>query len=360
SDHTEFFVVNDRGELEGTIHLREFTRTLAEREALGQLVVSDDVDIAGAGQESTIVDGNASDRVFEIQPGIVAEISAVTIQNGYVAWWRDGGGIYNGGNLTLTNSTVSGNTAYWGGGIHASWMGYATLTNTIVADNGAPTGANCLASVLSSLGYNLTDDTSCGVTAPGDLIVADAMLGPLQDNGGPTQTHDLLPGSPAIDAGSPGCPPPDTDQRGVARPQGAACDIGAFELELEIIPVEIDIRPGSDGNPINPANRGVIPVAILGSDTFDVESVDGQTLAFARAGAAPRHDLSDPETFEDHLQDVNDDGLMDLVSHYRTLDTGITSGDSEACPSSETLDGLPCEGCDAIRTSIGGRHRLAR
>ena len=56
------------------------------------------------------------------------------------------------------------------------------------------------------------------------------MLGPLADNGGPTETHDLLPGSPAIDAGSPGCPPPDTDQRGVARPQGVACDIGAVEV----------------------------------------------------------------------------------------------------------------------------------
>jgi len=95
-----------------------------------------------------------------------------------------------------------------------------------VADNIA--GANCTFSI-NSLGYNLTDDTSCGFTEPGDLVVADAMLGPLQDNGGPTETHDLLPGSPAIDAGSMDCPPPDTDQRGVARPQGMDCDIGAVE-----------------------------------------------------------------------------------------------------------------------------------
>jgi hypothetical protein len=83
------------------------------------------------------------------------------------------------------------------------------------------------------LGYNLADDDSCGFTAPGDLVVADAMLGPLQDNGGPTETHDLLAGSPAIDAGSVDCPPPATDQRGAARPQGAACDIGAVEYVPE-------------------------------------------------------------------------------------------------------------------------------
>jgi len=57
------------------------------------------------------------------------------------------------------------------------------------------------------------------------------MLGPLADNGGPARTHALVEGSSAIDAGSPDCPPPVTDQRGVARPQGVACDIGAFEFE---------------------------------------------------------------------------------------------------------------------------------
>jgi hypothetical protein len=96
-------------------------------------------------------------------------------------------------------------------------------------DNSGPTDVNC-SRVVTSLGYNLTDDASCGFLATGDLVVGDAMLGPLADNGGPTETHDLLPGTPAIDAGSPDCPPPTTDQRGVARPQGAACDIGAVEV----------------------------------------------------------------------------------------------------------------------------------
>jgi CSLREA domain-containing protein len=174
----------------------------------------------------------------------------------YSGYYGSGGGIKSYGTLTLVNSTVSGNSAQWGGGIYAGYN--SSLTNSTVSDNTAmymkggagfvsgsktaipifsntivagndPSTPTCFIGAVDSLGYNLTDDDSCGFTAPSDLVVVDAMLGPLQDNGGPTETHDLLPGSPAIDAGSVDCPPPDTDQRGVARPRGAACDIGAVE-----------------------------------------------------------------------------------------------------------------------------------
>jgi predicted outer membrane repeat protein len=168
---------------------------------------------------------------------ITGIVGTLTLTNSTVSGntaWR-GGGIMGGryGDLTLTNSTVSGNTAGFEGGGIFGWELMVTPTNTIVADNSAPTGANCESPPVNSLGYNLTDDTSCGFTATGDLVVPDAMLGPLQDNGGPTETHDLLDGSPAIDAGSVSCPPPDTDQRGVARPQGTGCDIGAVEFVPE-------------------------------------------------------------------------------------------------------------------------------
>jgi CSLREA domain-containing protein len=445
--------------------------------ALGQLVVSDDVRIAGAGQANTIIDGNATDRVFEIQGGVV-EISGVAIQNGRsgianigelnltnstvsghshggiqnygtatltnsaVSGNSGSGGIYNYGELNLTSSTVSGNHANgWGGGIANSYIygtatlinstvsgnharhgggisnrygdltltnstvsgnsandsiigwpivwgtgggiwnhrgdialinstvsgnevnwyggginnisGTVTATNTIIADNislYSPGIDNCY-SPINSLGYNLTDDTTCEFSEPTDLVAADAMLGPLQDNGGPTETHDLIPGSPAIDAGSVSCPPPGADQRGVARPQGAACDIGAFELEqATTILVAIDIKPDSDANPIYPRSRGVLPVAILSSESFDVEDVDVTTLAFGPDAAAPAHDLTEPGVLEDHLRDVNADGSIDLVPHYRSRETGITSDDLEACMSGALADGMPFEGCDSIRT----------
>ncbi|MFC1464965.1 MAG: choice-of-anchor Q domain-containing protein [Candidatus Brachytrichaceae bacterium NZ_4S206] len=200
--------------------------------------------------EQVIIRNNQANRgggIFSNRPLTITATSIIS--NTAVV----GGAIENYGALTLVNSTISSNTAtsYAGGirhnvgslsilnstvaynqsrGVYAEAGTTLALRNTIIAHTIG--GINCDGgSSVSSQGHNLSDDNSCAAwfTATGDLNNVNPLLGPLQNNGGPTPTHALLPGSPAVNAGTnAGCP--STDQRGVSRPQGPSCDIGAVEM----------------------------------------------------------------------------------------------------------------------------------
>lgn len=142
-----------------------------------------------------------------------------------------GGGIdFGPGTATLSYVTVADNSA-GGGGAKAFGGGLLSETATSTADSSvfaANSGGNCLPA-LTSAGHNIDDGTSCGFTGAGDKQGVEAKLGALGAYGGPTPTLIPLSGSPAIDAGDRAtCPP--SDQRGMARPQGSACDSGAFEV----------------------------------------------------------------------------------------------------------------------------------
>ena len=146
--------------------------------------------------------------------------------------------------VTIVNTTISQNNADAAGGAVAAFNFAGgqpitiTFTNSIVSANTAGDARNCTAVTAASIlsnDYNLEDLNTCSFGQPNDLVNTAPLLGVLQNNGGPTQTHALLPGSPAIDTGNNSvCSQPPVsgvDQRGVGRPVGSTCDRGAYEAE---------------------------------------------------------------------------------------------------------------------------------
>ena len=205
-----------------------------------------------------------------------------------------GGAISNSrGTLEVNNSTLYGNSAYdefaFGAGGIDNDGGTATFKNTIVATSPSASGQNCSGFEISNGGYNLDSDNTCGFsTNNNSLSGVDPMLGDLAANGGPTMTHALLEGSPAIDQGNSfGAT---TDQRGKPRPfdfdassiaPGDGSDIGAFERQQNEAPVANDDSFTTDEDtPLNvAASEGV-----LGNDT----DLDGDTLSATQV-AGPTH-----------------------------------------------------------------------
>jgi hypothetical protein len=116
--------------------------------------------------------------------------------------------------------------------------------------------------------------------------------------------------------------------------------IGATAVSID---VNIDIKPGSDPNSINLKNKGVISVAILTTEDFDALTVDADSVVFGPNEAEKAHRWA-------HVGDVDDDGDLDLLLHFRTQETGIAPGDIEACVRGQTYDGIPFEACDEVRT----------
>jgi hypothetical protein len=150
-----------------------------------------------------------------------------------------GGGIWNGGQSAISNSTLSGNSGMTAGAI-VNRLGTLDIESTILKRGElGPNISNDSGTVISH-GYNLSSDNGGGVlNGPGDQINTNPLLGPLQNNGGPTFTHELLPGSPAIDTGDPDfTPPPFFDQRGPGfdRVVNGRIDKGSFELQVATTP----------------------------------------------------------------------------------------------------------------------------
>ena len=208
-----------------------------------------DVCCATLAVSNCTISGNSANSGGGISNSTLMGGAIVTVSNSTISGNSagSGGGISNGAanspslaQVTISNSTLSGNSATGnGGGVYNSVSDFGSaeldLGSTIL--NAGSSGENIFndGGTVTSLGYNLASDDGGGfLNGPGDQINTDPMLGPLQDNGGPTFTHALLPGSPAINTGDPSfTPPPDFDQRGPGFPRvvNARLDIGSFEVQ---------------------------------------------------------------------------------------------------------------------------------
>lgn len=221
-----------------------------------------------------------------------------------------GGAVRQGGGstATYTNTTFSGNQASQEGGALYQEEGDVHLRHVTVADNNAPagsalsvisgaldlsntliaagTGSRACQGAVTSLGHNLGTDSSCKLTKSTDLVRANPKLAPLADNGGPTQTRELQAGSAAVNKGDCVGGAITADQRGITRPVGAACDIGAFEFTGPIVYDYGDAPdptyPTLKAN--NGARHGQLSARKLGATADD--ETDGQPTANADGDGA--------------------------------------------------------------------------
>jgi hypothetical protein len=264
-------------------------------------------------------------------------ITNSTLSNNYAA--DTGGGLRGGG--TITNSTMSGNTATnAGGGILTP--GILAIANTILKAGTSGANISNNGGTVTSYGYNLSSDDGGGfLNATGDQINTDPLLGPLQFNGGPTFTHELLTGSPAINMGDPDFPPPPFyDQRGLDYDR-------VFNGRLDIGSLEVQPAP----TPSPPPTPAPTPCGLL---TFLSENFDSTTPP-----ALPPGWVSD---FTPGPADCTPAGTCTLGTDWATTPTTPDTPpnsmfhDAPGCVTDSTLDTPFFEGGATNGTFLHFRH----
>ena len=259
------------------------------------------------------------------------------------------------GTLEVTNSTfvfnqadANGDGSGIGGAMYlASSSSFATpvLNNTVVAGNlrgvaGGDVPDDVFGMFDSASSHNLIGDTTTsgglvhagngnivGNDGIGTLDITTVLDPSLADNGGLTLTHALLPDGLAVDAGNnalavdAGGNPLKYDQRGDGFPRivDATVDIGAFELPPQPQIIDIDVKPGSDSNPVNLASQGRIAIALFTTDDFDAANVDVSSVIWAGAGVAQKNNGD----YFSALEDVDGDGDLDMVLHFNIQETSL-------------------------------------
>jgi hypothetical protein len=310
---------------------------------------------------STIVHNQAG-GMFTSGNGIVnsgtLHITNTTIARNTRIGEVQGGGIHNLGFLTLTNTTITENSAVSGGGIFNLDM--VELRNTILAGNTGgfssifdPGGPECGGTVISLGNNRFGDLTNCTVNLqPSDTTGNPGLLGEYtEDSSIPGSGHyPLIADSPAIDAGSPEvCW--DTDQ--LEKPRLGICDVGSVEFTGETagnLLVDIDVRPSSGSNIINPDSTKNINVAVFSRNGFDPSVIDVNTVRFGATG-------TETAPINVARREVNGDGTRDLVLRFAIQDLSIQCGDVSVTLKGRLADGQSFSGSTPIRTKCGTQQQ---
>jgi len=256
------------------------------------------------------------------------------------------------GNIILTNNTITENTAdSCGGGlsIYQPADRNSYVYNNIIWGNTAPLGGDIhffpWGPGIPS-GYNNDySDMNGDWTNSGNNINED----PFFVGSGNYRLQDI---SPCIDAGDNSAPElPEFDFDGNPRMIDgdgdgiAIADMGAYEYYIGIVEVSIDIKPGTYPNTINLGSQGNVPVAIFSTSDFDTTTIDPTTVTLAGTSVKLKRKDTQMSSFED----VNGDGLKDIVVHFDITALELTVGDMEAFLEGETFDGIFIKGTDTVR-----------
>ena len=294
--------------------------------------------------QSTI-SGNVSTR----NGGGILNDGTLTVRNSTISGnsaGSNGGGLFNRRTATVTNSTISANSATnKGGAIYNGWNSTLTLARSLLSGNSAADGAELYnepekdripAGIVNSnngnlFGQNDNAGTSGFTPTASDLVPSvglSAILASLADNSGGTQTHALVAGSPAIDAaGDSGLA---TDQRGITRPQGAADDIGAFELEAvpATITIVLDARPEIQTNLGFQSSFGTF---ILDDPAVDDSDAYTNTKSFTVAPGSYTVRRNNPAGWFTTAIACTPDGKATIDLPQRRAALTVVNGDNVTC-----------------------------
>jgi hypothetical protein len=215
-------------------------------------------------------------------------------------------------------------------------LGQTTVTWTATDTSGNSATADQLISVV--------DTTAPAISAPADVTVTANTAGGFSGDTGTATATDICDDSVQITNDAPGVfPVGDTTVTWTATDDSGNTATATQIVTVTAVSITIDIKPGSDVNPVNVREKGVIPVAILTTADFDATAVDALSVLFGLGHASEAH-------AKGHIEDVDKDGDLDMVFHFDARQAGISCGQPSAELVGQTIAGVPIAGSDSLRT----------